>query len=411
MHRKELSLCLIFIAALLCAANQIHGQGVPDAAATKVPETDPSIQCSLGDKVFFSNPSSARSLAEGIMHYRAAADAGYILAQRMLGGIYERGIRVPWNPSEAAHWYEMAAEQGDQDSQFALGKQYEDGRGVPKNFAVAVYWYQKAEQQGHTLAAKYRKTLTDTGVTAQAPLPAQLPPTETAYASILLQATLEQALQTNGNASPPNVVANLHQSSSSVSEALNASEKRTGRTCTTSIAFAIAQGGSVAPLVPDFAAKWAKNNQKKYPQVCFSQSPVPNAQNYVIVFSTAQDSLSGFQPVVRTSTSTSTSPVQGSGTIMSNTGSMWQYSYNGTITTTTTTTTTQDVPYSLRESTLYLTVYNSYGTMVQQRWASDSRQLGGDPYQALGHNLGMALRNIHIKERLLKAAVENLVGR
>jgi hypothetical protein len=96
---------------------------------------------------------------------------------------------------------------------------------------------------------------------------------------------------------------------------------------------------------------------------------------------------------------------------MSNTGSVWQYSYNGTITTTTTTTTTQDVPYTLRESTLYLTVFNSYGTMVQQRWASDSRQLGGDPYQALGHNLGMALRNIHIKERLLKAAVENLVGR
>jgi hypothetical protein len=411
--RLRSALSLVLNSALLFAPDlaRSSAQEPPGGAQAETHTLDPSAEYDLGNKLFFSTPVSPHSLAEGIMYYRASANSGYVLAQKMLGGIYDRGIRVAKDYSEAAHWYELAAEGGDNDSQCELGRLYEEGLGVAKNLAIAVYWYQKAEEQGNTLAPKYRKGLTDIGVTARAPEPTQLPPVATAYSSVLLEPTLERTLRAEPTAPDTPAEPTRTQGPPPSSNIAIQANSSSGSPCVKSIAFAIVEGRSVASLIPDFAEKWVKNNQRKFPGLCFSQLPVPGAQNYVFVFSTAQDSLSGFQPVVRTSTSTSTSPVQGGGTITSSSGGMWQYTYDGTVTTTTTTTSTQDVPYTLRESTLYLTVYNSYGSMVRQRWASDSRQLGGDPYQALGHNLGMALRNIHIKERLLKACVEDITGK
>jgi hypothetical protein len=313
--------------------------------------------------------------------------------------------------AEASHWYEMAAEQGDKDSQSELGRLYEEGEGVRKNLAIAAYWYSKAEQQGDVIAKNNLSHLADMGVIARAPSSDQLPPKVSAYPLASLEYDLQKALLAEKSTLQTSTEAPRVQAPSQASAALPRPSNQSDGTCTKSIAFAIVQGRNVSPLIPDFADKWATKNQKHYPGLCFSQSPISGAQDYVFVFSTAQDSLSGFQPVVRTSTSTSTSPVHGSGNIVSNSGEAWQYTYNGTITTTTTTTSTEDVPYTLRESTLYLTIYNSYGVMVQQRWASDSRQIGGDPYQALGHNLGMALRSIHVKERLLKAGVKDITGR
>src|SRR5579859_5850073 len=118
----------------------------------------------------------------------------------------------------------------------------------------------------------------------------------------------------------------------------NAFGQAQGR-CNKSISFATAYGGQLVSQLPDFADKWISANRQKYPGICFSQTPTPGAQNYLLVFSTTLSSYSGIFPTVKIYTSTSTSPVSGSGTVTSNYGEMWYYNYNGTVTTTTTTTT------------------------------------------------------------------------
>jgi hypothetical protein len=87
---------------------------------------------------------------------------------------------------------------------------------------------------------------------------------------------------------------------------------------------------------------------------------------------------------------------------------MWNYTYEGTETTTTTTTTPENLPYTDTTSTLYANVYMQNGALISQRWRSITTREGGEGANTLGYNLGAALAAIHIKERLLKDAVEDV---
>lgn len=179
------------------------------------------------------------------------------------------------------------------------------------------------------------------------------------------------------------------------------------------INFVIIQNGHPITLMPTWAIKWVKKNQKHYPGVRFSTSdpPIPGANNFVIAFSASSGAVQGFEPVTHTDTSTSTSPVSGSGTVTDNQGEMWNYTYNGTVTTTTTTTTEEQVPYTETSNTLYITGFNEQGQMVSQRWRVFSSRTGGNPYNSLGYNLGSALSAINARGHLLKKVVDDLVPR
>jgi hypothetical protein len=179
--------------------------------------------------------------------------------------------------------------------------------------------------------------------------------------------------------------------------------------CVKNISFAVAQGGQIVSRAPQFTQKWIEKNQKKYPSLCFSQNPNPQATNYVLVFSTSRSSFNGIFPTVVTSTSTNSSPISGSGTITSGSGSMWNYTYEGTETTTTTTSTQENLPYTDTTSTLYVNAYSQNGALISQRWRSITTRQGGEGANTFGYNLGAALGAIHIKERLLKDAVEDVV--
>jgi hypothetical protein len=161
--------------------------------------------------------------------------------------------------------------------------------------------------------------------------------------------------------------------------------------CVKNISFAVAEGGQIVSRAPQFTQKWIEKNQKKYSGLCFSQTPNPEATNYVLVFSTSRSSLDGIFPTVVTSTSTNSSPISGSGTITSNSGSMWNYSYEGTETTTTTTATEENLPYTDTTSTLYVNAYRQNGALVSQRWRSITTRQGGEGANTLGYNLGAAL--------------------
>lgn len=151
----------------------------------------------------------------------------------------------------------------------------------------------------------------------------------------------------------------------------------------------------------DWIAKWVKKNTKKFPNVHFADSAESNTQNFVVVLTANDSSLSGFQPVTRTDYSTT--PVSGSGGVITNQGNVWFYTFNGNVTTTTTY--TANVPYTINETGLYATAYNSNGRIVGRESHVYSTQSGGDPYNSLGYNGMSALMAINARGRLLHAIV------
>jgi len=72
---------------------------------------------------------------------------GNLPAQKYLGEVFSKGIRVSKDINKAKEWYFLAASKGDEESQFELGKLFEYHR--PYNFSVAVNQYIKAGSQGN----------------------------------------------------------------------------------------------------------------------------------------------------------------------------------------------------------------------------------------------------------------------
>lgn len=74
----------------------------------------------------------------GIDDYKEAAEAGDAVAQRKIGQLYNEGISVDQDFSEAVKWYRKAAGHGDADAQLNLGYMYANGKGVKENDAEAL---------------------------------------------------------------------------------------------------------------------------------------------------------------------------------------------------------------------------------------------------------------------------------
>ena len=79
--------------------------------------------------------------------YRLAAKQGYNDAQNRLGLLLEADQR---DYAGAAQWFAMAATQGNADAQYNLGIIYYSGLGA--NYEFAIHWFQEAAQQGHVQA-------------------------------------------------------------------------------------------------------------------------------------------------------------------------------------------------------------------------------------------------------------------
>lgn len=247
--------------------------------------------------------------------------------------------------------------------------------------------------------AKVQSPMTDTNPQASVPAPAQAPP----------QIPATSPVAGSGDANPKRIV----QPEPDSATTLTTPQKAAVAPNTATVTFITVQNGNVVHLMPEWAIKWVRKNEKKYPGVRFQTSDhtVAGTRNFVVAFSASSAELQGFQPVTHTDTATSTSPVSGSGTVTDYQGGMWNYTYNGTVTTTTTTTTHEQVPYTRSSNTLYVTAFNDRGEMVAQRWHVYSTQSGGDSSNALGYNLGNALAAINARGHMLKTIVDDLVGK
>ncbi len=153
---------------------------------------------------------------------------------------------------------------------------------------------------------------------------------------------------------------------------------------------------------PSWLNNWVRKNFNKHPDICFSQSPIQDRANYLVVLSQSPHYFHGFEPVVRKDTSTT--DVFGNGTAMDSYGDIWNYTYDGTVSTTTTT--QETVPYEISSNTLYASAYDTHGALVSQSYHVYKRKSGGD--NAGIYNLGNMISGINARGHLINTVVRDI---
>ena len=94
----------------------------------------------------------ANDLPLAYKEFLAAAKEGHPDSQFNVALMYEQGIGVAKDETEAVVWYGKSAAQGNAAAQFNLGVLYENGRGTKIDYERANEWYRKASMQGDALA-------------------------------------------------------------------------------------------------------------------------------------------------------------------------------------------------------------------------------------------------------------------
>jgi len=160
--------------------------------------------------------------------------------------------------------------------------------------------------------------------------------------------------------------------------------------------------------IPEWAANWYEKNQKRFPGMCFSDSPMLGAQNYLVVFYTSAPAVSGIDTLRETSAAADISPTSGVGTFTTHYGSTWHYTFDRTATTTVTTVLTEKVPHSLQSNVLYATAYSEQGIPISQHWPTAEAKYGKGTSVKQGKNRDAALPGIRIMSDLLNQMAEDI---
>ncbi|CAI2162709.1 3605_t:CDS:2 [Funneliformis geosporum] len=106
-------------------------------------------QCMLGYlyEHGFGTPKSEKQAFEW---YMKSAEGGNACGQCNVGLFYDKGsFLVTQNKYEAFKWYSKAAEGGDSTGQYNLGLCYEEGIGTVKDKNKAFEWYMKSAERGN----------------------------------------------------------------------------------------------------------------------------------------------------------------------------------------------------------------------------------------------------------------------
>jgi len=84
--------------------------------------------------------------------FRASAEQGKAEAQYQLGLMYDGGVGIEENDTEALKWYRLAAEQGYAKAQYNLGMMYYFGKGAPQDRVTGYQWVILAADRGEKAA-------------------------------------------------------------------------------------------------------------------------------------------------------------------------------------------------------------------------------------------------------------------
>lgn len=99
------------------------------------------------------------------------AEGGDAVAQNSVGALYDHGLGVDEDDTEAARWYQMAADQSLPLAMRNLGGMYAGGHGLPYDKDQAEFWYKKAAELGDQVAIKRLAALDPTYSAPAAPVP------------------------------------------------------------------------------------------------------------------------------------------------------------------------------------------------------------------------------------------------
>jgi PEGA domain len=139
-------------------------------------------------------------------------------------------------------------------------------------------------------------------------------------------------------------------------------------TCEKNVSFAVTADGQPVAAVPGFAAHWISDEKhhKQYAGLCFAQSPDPRARNYLVMFSTRQESLNGLAPSVLKYVNSA--PISENTAINEIYGQMWHFTSDQPAAAGTT---TLSVLHADTSTVLFARVYNEQGTTISQRSLSE----------------------------------------
>ena len=118
--------------------------------------------------------------------------------------------------------------------------------------------------------------------------------------------------------------------------------------------------------IPEWASRWIEKNSKKLPGICFSDSPMSGARNFLIVFYTSPES--GQTELLTTAPSSSAASwPEGQGAFTTSYGSTWHYNHDETVGTTVTSLLPDDSPLGLPAHVSYAMAYTEDGMPISQR--------------------------------------------
>lgn len=137
--------------------------------------------------------------------------------------------------------------------------------------------------------------------------------------------------------------------------------------CTKNITIAGLKGEKLVLGTPSWATRWIEKNEKRLPRICFSDTPMTSAKNYLIVFYTAPMNSNATQATDVTA-SPQGAPAGGVGAFTLSYGSTWHYAQERNVGVTVLTRDEADEPQADLGKVWYATAYTEEGVPVSEHW-------------------------------------------
>lgn len=159
--------------------------------------------------------------------------------------------------------------------------------------------------------------------------------------------------------------------------------------------------------IPDWALKWLEKNQRRFPGICFSDSLMPGAKNYLVLFSMTASPAAGVGAIENASAPGETSG-SGTGGFTTSYGSTWHYTYERTVTTTITSSSAEKAPHNQPATLMSATAYSEQGIPVSHHSsAAVTKQVRETPNKA-GKREDAELPEFHAMTGLLGQMIEEI---
>ena len=100
----------------------------------------------LGER-YYSGIGVEENIDVAIVYFTRAADAGYPVAEFILGIFYDKGQHISHNVTRALEYYWKSANGGYPEAEYKLGEMYYLGQGCEKNDSKALYWILKTVEE------------------------------------------------------------------------------------------------------------------------------------------------------------------------------------------------------------------------------------------------------------------------